>query len=173
MGSIGSSDHEVVYLIPKYKRLLNKGKTEIASIEHMTEEGYEYLNAMFSLTNWDLFVEDANQNVDFLADLVVSYMQFCYKLCTRKKQIKICPNQKPWWNSEVKQACIRMKHAYNTHMYDQEKRIYKKTIIKAKADFKRHLEEAALNNKTSCTWKHLKNMMNQKQRSISILQLKN
>lgn len=57
---LGTSDHNVVYLVPSYKLVLKQQKPERRLVPVWSEESIQCLQDCYSCTDWDLFINDCD-----------------------------------------------------------------------------------------------------------------
>ena len=110
---LGSSDHNIVQLLPAYKQLLKTGTVEEKTVTLWNDEGIEQLRGCFECTNWDCFY-DSCSSLSELTDTVTEYMNFCMNMILPKKIVKIYPNEKPWMTKEVRLLLKAKKQAFQS-----------------------------------------------------------
>ena len=110
---LGSSDHNIVQLLPAYKQLLKTGTVEEKTVTLWNDEGIEQLRGCFECTNWDCFY-DTCSSLSELTDTVTEYMNFCMNMILPKKIVKIYPNEKPWMTKEVRLLLKAKKQAFQS-----------------------------------------------------------
>ena len=62
-------DHNMVHMQPMYRGNVTRSKPTEKTIAQITDESLETLNASFDKTDWDMFIESA-ENIDELVDTV-------------------------------------------------------------------------------------------------------
>ena len=67
---------------PIYRRNLTRTKPTEKNIAQITDESLETLNASFDITDWDMFIESA-ENID---ELVTDYINFNTALILQRKR---------------------------------------------------------------------------------------
>ena len=70
-----NSDHNMVHMKPIYRRKITRTKPTEKNIAQITDESLEILNASFDITDWDMFIESA-ENIDELVDTVTDIINF-------------------------------------------------------------------------------------------------
>ncbi len=96
---IGQSDHLSLFLTP-YKPHISRTKPHTKTVQMWTQEVSSALQGCFKDTRWNLF---ERSDIEHHTTTVLSYITFCTDTVTSKKQIKVFPNQKPWFNNTVRQ----------------------------------------------------------------------
>ena len=112
-----NSDHNMVHMQPIYRRKLTRTKPTEKNIAQITDESLETLNASFDITDWDMFVESA-ENIDELVDTVTDYINFNTALILPTKTLKQYPNNKPWINSSLRKLIVDKHHAFKAGNID-------------------------------------------------------
>lgn len=125
---LGSSDHNVVHLIPLYKSVLKKTKPERRSVPVWSAESINCIQDCFSCTDWDVFT-DACADLDELTETVSAYIMFCEDLVIPRKEIAIYQNNKPWVTKSVKNTIIQRNICFNLGDVTQYK-VLKKQVKK-------------------------------------------
>ena len=106
--ALGSSDHNVILLLPKYRQKLKTQKVQTQTIMAWTADSIESLKGCFDLTDWDVFFEECNGDLNLLYDTICSYITYCADSVIPTKQIKIFANNKPWITKDLK-TCLNLK----------------------------------------------------------------
>ena len=98
---LGRSDHNVLLMIPAYKQKLKTCKPQVKSVKQWTPEAISKLRGCFECTDWGMF-KDSCESYDEYVDTISSYISFCEQSCIPTKNIKIYPNNKPWFKKEIR-----------------------------------------------------------------------
>ena len=110
-------DHNMISMVSIYKSELKQLKPKVITKTSMTPLTEDTMNACFQLTDWDMFVEACEGDVNIHTDTVTSYIMFCYDMHAEKKQITIFPNSKPWvtpvWRLALQLPHINPEYARN------------------------------------------------------------
>ena len=109
MAPIGSSDHNMLYMLPKYRNKLKQTKPAVMERTIYDEDRINKLNACLELTDWDMFIQSCGDDINELTDVVTSYISFCENINLSKKSIKQYPNNKPWIDATLRK-CVVDKH---------------------------------------------------------------
>ena len=156
MPPLKSSDHFMLRMLPVYKSKLKQTKPTVFHKQCLNDETLDSLNACFDLTDWDLFVEDSQGDVNKLVDLVTSYISFCKDIHAVKKQIKLYPNNKPWITPQLRKAIIEKHKSHGSVVYTSKQLAVNSEINIAKANYTRKIEDLFNSNNPSDAWKGLK-----------------
>ncbi|XP_067658336.1 uncharacterized protein [Haliotis asinina] len=158
---LGASDHNSIFLPPKYIQKLKTGKTTKKIIRTWTEDSLEQLKGCFECTNWAVFLENA-ENIDDLVDTVTSYINFCVDLVIPVKEIKTYPNNKPWVSKELKKLLNEKKTAFEENDKVRVKNVQKDInwkVYQCKNDFKNKVESQFKQNDLRQVWQAVKKMI--------------
>ena len=98
---LGNSDHKNIHLIPTYQQKLKRSKPVAKERYAWTEDNTEVLRSCLDCTDWDLFL-DNECSLDKQVDIITDYVNFCIELTIPRKVIRVFPNNKPWFTSELK-----------------------------------------------------------------------
>ncbi|KAK0146755.1 hypothetical protein N1851_013962 [Merluccius polli] len=105
------------------------------------------LQGCLEATDWNIFRE-ATDNIHDYTETVSDYISWCTSVC-------VFPNQKPWFNGDIKQNIRKRREAlksgdqgeYKTARYELER-----SITAAKRAHSQKLESLYLNNNTGSMW---------------------
>ena len=100
--SLGESDHNNVLLTPSYKPAYKRTKPTFKTVRVWTRETAEELKDCFGSTDWDLFVEANNNNIDKISEVVTDYINYCMENIVPTKRVKCFANNKPWVTKGLK-----------------------------------------------------------------------
>lgn len=92
---LGSSDHNVVHLLPTYKTVFQREQVVKQKVKVWTEDSSLALQGCFECTDWSVFL-DSSDDINELTDVVCSYITFCKEPAIPTKEVKVFPNNKPW-----------------------------------------------------------------------------
>ncbi len=166
---LGSSDHNIILLIPTYKPLLKRGKTATKEVEMWTEDAIEELRGALECTEWDVF-KHSSSTLDEMTEVISSYTLHLKNLIIPTKQVKVFPNNKPWLNKAVKDALHRKHNAF-LHGDSKDKTEAKKEvryeIKRAKLQYKSKIEGKFHSNDLRAVWDGMKAMTGQDKRKNS------
>lgn len=166
-----SSDHNMIHMIPSYRPKLKQIKPTVVTRTIISEASMDTLNACFDLTDWNVFIQDADGDVNVLTDLVTSYIEFCSDLHLEKKQVKQYPNNKPWITSELRNLIVDKHKSYGKPDYKDKQKLLDDKIYQAKRAYKDKVESLFKRNSSKDAWRGLKMLtgMNQRRKDPSIL----
>jgi hypothetical protein len=143
-------------MLPKYKPKLKRKKPTVINKEVMNDISLEKLEDCFYLTNWDMFINDADGDVNVLSDVVTSYISFCSEVHLERKEVKMFPNNKPWVTSDLRKCIIDKHNSYGKEDYQEKQRLVNAKIKSAKCVYKEKVEELFKTNNPKDAWKGLK-----------------
>ena len=156
LSPMGSSDHNMVSMLPKYKpKLKQKKPTKITKVIR-NDISLEKMDDCFYLTDWDMFLQDAGGDVNILSDVVTSYITFCSDLHLERKEVKVFPNNKPWVTSDLRKFIVDKHKSYGKEDYRIKKKLLNDKIKSAKDLYKEKVEELFKQNNPKDAWKGLK-----------------
>ena len=158
------SDHNMINMQPIYRRNLTHSKPQEKEITRLTEESLESLNASFDITDWDMFINNA-EDIDDLVDTVTDYIKFNTQMILPTKTLKQYPNNKPWINVTLRKLIVEKHNAFKTGdgNYREKQNEVDKAIERAKSEYKDKVEENFKTNKMKDAWKGLKLLTGQKE----------
>ena len=112
----------------------------------------ERLNAIFDVTNWDVFVDNA-KDVSELVDTISEYIKFNVDMLVPKKTVK--QYNKPWISSELRRQIVNKHKAFTKEPEDcnNKQSEVDNAIKKAKNEYK--FEQLFHNNKMKDAWNGL------------------
>jgi len=94
---LSTADRNCIHLIPTCGACLQRRKVTTSKVKVWTESKL-VLQGCLDCTVWEEFTE-SSQDLDELTDVVSSY---CEDIVTPQKEVKICPNSKPWVSEHLK-----------------------------------------------------------------------
>ena len=122
---LGRSDHAMVYLESTYKQQLKCVKPTVKTVKQWSVNAMETIRGCFECTDWGVFNETATDIHEY-TETVGDYITFCEGLCIPTKTTTSYPNDKPWFNTYIKQRRIKMRTKTmtktNTRKRDMRKR---------------------------------------------------
>ncbi len=160
---LGQSDHLSLFLTPAYKPLISRKKTQIKTVQIWTEEVSSALQDCFEDTKWELFDQS---DLELYTSTVLSYINFCTDIVTLEKQIKVYPNQKPWFNNRVREL-LRVRDAAlrsrDREEYGRARANLHRGITQAKREYKQRIEDNFNKNNPHAMWQGVRNITDYKQ----------
>lgn len=105
------ADHNCVHLLPAYKTVLKKEKTQIKEVKVCSDESVLSVQEYFHCTDWEMF-QQSTGDLDELPDVTCSYATFCRDTIVSSKRVKIHPNNRPWVTKSVKSCRKKKKCAF-------------------------------------------------------------
>lgn len=91
---LGSADHNCVFLLPTYRTVLRREKVQTKDVKVWTEDSVLCLQECYNCTDWNMFRESCDDDLDELTDVTCSYVSFCRDMIIPSKTVKIYPNNK-------------------------------------------------------------------------------
>lgn len=105
---LGSSDHNIVHLLPTYKSVLQRERR----VDIWSDESSLALQGCFDCADWSVF-QDSSDDIHELTDALCSYIQFCKDTVIPSMKVKVYPNNKPRVSSELKNVISQRNAAFN------------------------------------------------------------
>ena len=105
---LGSSDHDMVHLVPVYKQKLKREKPQVKEVREWLNDSTEALRACFECTDWKTLTDAST------IDMATEVVKFCEDMIIPKKNIKIFPNSKPWVSKDIRVLLQRKQLAFKT-----------------------------------------------------------
>ena len=166
---LGLSDHNMIYLVPKYRQKIKSKKPVVRAVKSIDSESIQNLQNCLDNTDWCAIRSVCTDTHEF-AHMVTSYVKFCQDMCIPEKTVKCFDNNKPWFNCDVKAAMKEQEQTFKSEDKDKKK-IAKYNVInaikKAKRDYSGKLEDKFANNDTRSVWQGLQAVTNYKQKTPS------
>ncbi|XP_077990622.1 uncharacterized protein LOC144444944 [Glandiceps talaboti] len=166
---LGNSDHSTIFLVPAYRQELKRCKPVKRSIPQWTDDAIECLRACFDATDWGVFKENA-ADLDEYTETVIHYIKFCENICIPVKAMTKFPNDKPWFDKNIRQKIIAKQVAYQSkddQQYKKAKYDLRNAIKQAKRAYKDKLEVNLTTSNTRDLWQGLQRILNYKSKSKS------
>ena len=168
---LGKADHNLVYLIPKYRPIVQREKPKIMTVQQWNEDSIEHLRAELDATDWNVFVEAAG-DLDELTETVSEYINFCVDLTIPTKKTKVFPNNKPWITKRVKSIINKKKGIFSKGDLEGLKQVQselKRVIREEKAVYKDKVEGFFTGNNMKRVWEGMRLMSGYSNKSKSCL----
>ncbi|XDV19566.1 hypothetical protein PO909_025015 [Leuciscus waleckii] len=169
---LGTSDHNVVYLVPMYKSVLKRHKVERRMVPVWTENSVHCLQDCFSVTDWDVF-KNACPDLDELTETVSAYISFCEEMIIPQKSILIYPNNKPWVSKSVKSIINQRNISFNQGDMIQHRVLskqLKRELKLAKRVYKDKVENLLRTGNSRPAWEGVKTIMGLQSKTFCITQ---
>ncbi|PIK47650.1 hypothetical protein BSL78_15480 [Apostichopus japonicus] len=138
LAQLGSSDHSIIHMSPKYHRELERSKPIEKTQLSWNKEAVDQLRGCFECTDWNVFDDP---NLQDTTTTVTEYINFCADLIIPKKSFRIFPNSKPWLSKELKSLVYEKKAAFSSGDFDLVKtkqREIKKEVKRCKKSTERN-----------------------------------
>lgn len=166
---LGDSDHSMVLLTPTYRQRLKTVKPVTKTVRRWTSEATEALRGCLETTDWSVFKESSS-SLDEYADTVTSYVAFCENSCVPIKTVRVFGNNKPWFRRSVKIKLDAKNEAFKSGdpvQYREAKAELRREINRAKAAYRKKLEDQVSSNNTREVWRGLQQITNYKQKAVA------
>ncbi|KAK0139208.1 hypothetical protein N1851_024135 [Merluccius polli] len=153
------SDHNLVLLPSKYTPLVHRQSISSKSVRVWSEDACEDLRGCFERTDWTVFYDDEDSNVDNIAECVTAYINFCTDMIIPCKTIKSFANNKPWVTKEIKAAINNKKRAFRKGDKNKLKlaqKNLKRAIRQGKRKYKDRVESKLQQGDSRGLWKGMK-----------------
>lgn len=92
---LGQSDHNLIQQLLKHRPLVQRQRVTQAVIHEWTPEAGEALQSCFEGTNWNLFIDDWEEDLKGLSECVMDYGNICTDNVVPSK-MKCNANNNPW-----------------------------------------------------------------------------
>ncbi|KAL4009710.1 hypothetical protein ACER0C_003562 [Sarotherodon galilaeus] len=112
--AFGKADHCSILLLPAYRQRLKQEKPASRVIYKWDSEAEEVLQDCFETTDWQIFVDAADGNINELTDSVIGYIGKCMDDIITKTTVRIYPNQKPWARKDHRDKMESSYHSFDT-----------------------------------------------------------
>ena len=140
MANLGESDHNLVFVRPKYLPIVQRIKPKTVHVKNSTAEAITRLQGAFECTDWIVFLESA-VNINELAESVVQHIKFCMDDCIPTKRRKIYSNNKPWITKHIKVILSRKKQIFGKNRIEGRLQIQRELKIEIRREKKIYKEK--------------------------------
>ena len=117
--AFGKADHTSILLLPAYKQKLKQVRPVMRTVHQWCDESVEALQDCFDSTDWLMFREAADGDINEYTDTVTSYIHHCIDDVVPKRTVRSFPNQKPWVDTAVRASLRARSAAFNSGDPDQ------------------------------------------------------
>jgi hypothetical protein len=151
----GKSDHLAIILRPACIKRLKARPVTIKTVNTWTDSAQASLQGCLEATDWNIF-RDATDNIHDYTETVSDYISWCTSICAPPRSVRVFPNQKPWFNGDIKQNIRIRREAFKSGGQEEYKRArydLERSITAAKRAHSKKLESLYLNNNTRSMWK--------------------
>lgn len=118
------------------------------------------------ITDWEIFFQSCEGDLNLLTDSISSYLTFCEGTVIPTKQVKLYPNNKPWVTKDLKQCLNNKKVAFlqgDTHRVKQFNSELRRKTRLAKLHYKNKVKEKFTTGNAREAWQGLNTMMGRAQ----------
>ena len=116
-GSIGMSDHNMVELAPVYLKKCTRVQPIKKDIHTILPDGYNQLIEIFNETEWSVLTADIDTDPNLALDIITQYIKFNQERVTTRKTITIYPNNKQWFDAELRALAVQKHKAFGTDSF--------------------------------------------------------
>ena len=140
MANLGESDHNLVFVRPKYLPIVQRIKPKTVLVRNWNAEAITRLQGAFECTDWSVFLESA-VNINELTESVVQYIKFCMDDCIPTKLCKFYSNNKPWITKHIKVILNRRKQIFGKNRIEGRLQIQRELRIEIRREKKKYKEK--------------------------------
>ena len=127
-----------------------------------TNSALTELQSCLEATDMNVF-KKATVNIHNYTENVSCYVEWCTSICIPFRTFRVFPNQKPWFNADVRlkirNRCAALKSGDTTE-YRRTRYELRKSIKAAKRLYSRKLENCYLDNNTHSMWQGIQAVTN-------------
>ena len=146
---LGLSDHLSLFLYPSYQQRIKATRPATKSITVWNEDAIPQLQDCFDSTDWTIFNSleapvDPKRALEEYTSSVMDYINFCVNNVTRRRTVRVFPNQKPWMCREVRTLLKARDAAYRSGdapAYSVARAALRRGIKSAKAKHRQRVEQ--------------------------------
>ncbi|XDV41036.1 hypothetical protein PO909_009977 [Leuciscus waleckii] len=169
----GKADHLAILLKPTYIRRLSDPVTKKV-VNIWTESALMNLQGCLEATDMNVF-KDASEDIHDYTETVSYYINWCTSICVPSRTVRIFPNQKRWFNGDIrlkiKQRQVAFK-AGNGEEYKKARYDLRKRVKVAKKAYSQKLESHYMQNDTRSMWQGIQSVTNYNKRSTNRMEIK-
>ena len=161
------TQHTVI-LTPAYRQKL-KTQPVKRTMQKWIPKSTEALRSCFECTDWSTF-EHACTDLDKYIDTVTAYISFCVESRIPTWTVCVYTNDKPWFMKEVKNKLVAKDAAFRSGDGEEFRRAKyntRRTIARAKMEYKDKLEDQFASNNTHAVWQGLQTITQYKAKSVT------
>lgn len=161
---LGRSDHNTIFLIPRYRQKLKSTKPTKKVIKQWSIQAQNELKECLHTTDWSVF-RDEFTTLDEYCDAVTSYIHFAENVCFPSKTVTVYSNNKPWFSKDIRMLYLERKSAFQSGdicQYSLAKYAFERAVRKAKADYRAKLEAKLGVHDNRGVWQSLQQITNYK-----------
>ncbi len=150
-----------VLLLPAYRQKLKREAPALRTVHCWSDQSDATLQDCFDHVDWDMFRAASEDDIEAYSDTVTCFIRKCIDDVVPTKTIRICPNQKPWINSDVRSALSARTSAFKSGNTDDRKEAsydLRRSIKAAKRTYKNKVEEHFNNNNPRSMWQGINNI---------------
>ena len=151
MANLGESDHNLVFVRPKYLPIVQRIKLKTVLVKNWTAEAITRLQGAFECTDLNVFLESA-VNINELAESVVQCIKFCMDYCNPTRCCKVYSNNKPWITKHIKVILSRRKQIFQNNRIEGRLQIQRELRNEIRREKRKYKEKIEKHLKESMAW---------------------
>ncbi len=139
----GKLDHSSILLQPAYRHKVKREAPALRTVQCWSDQLDAILQDCFDHVDWDMFRAASDDDIEVYSDTVTCFIRTCVGDVVPTKTIRIYPNQKPWFNSDVRAALSARTSAFKFGNIDYRKQAsydLRRSIKAAKRQYKNKFE---------------------------------
>ena len=168
---LGKSDHNLVFLQPKYTPKVRRQPTTTRSFRKWSPEAEDALRDCFESTDWSVLQDSFGEDIEGVTHCTTDYLNFCMDIVAPTKTVRCFPNNKPWITSNVKHLLNMKKRAFKEGDQAERKRVQgelKTMLREAKDSYRRKVEQKLQENNMREVWDGMKTITGCKKSSSTV-----
>ncbi|CAM4331524.1 unnamed protein product [Leuciscus chuanchicus] len=151
-------------VLPTYIKRLKAQPVTTKTVNTWTDSAQASLQGCLEATDWNIFKE-ATDDIHEYTEAVSDYISWCTSTCAPPRTVRVFPNQKPWFNGNIKQKIRKRQEAFKSGDQSEYKKAryeLQKSIRAAKRAYSQKLERFYLSNNTRSMWQGIQAVTNYK-----------
>lgn len=168
--AFGKADHISILLLPVYRQKLKQARPAVRTVHLWSDESVAIPQDCFETTDWLMFREVADGNINEYTDSVSSFIQHCIEDIVPKKSVRSFPNQKPWVDAGVRTNLRARAAAFNSgdpDLYRKARYEIRNAIKTSKRTYRTRVESSYHGSDPRRMWRGLKAITDYKGRGCS------
>ncbi|KAK7922573.1 hypothetical protein WMY93_009475 [Mugilogobius chulae] len=158
---LGRADHNIVHLRPVYQPIVHRQPVVSRVVKRWSPESEEALRDCFDTTVWTELCDPHGEDINAMTECITDYINFCFENTVPSRTVRCFSNNKPWINPDIKALLKEKKRAFKSGNKDRLRTAQKKLrrkIRRAKAAYRRRMEQQLQNQNISAVWRSLKHI---------------
>ncbi|KAK7913293.1 hypothetical protein WMY93_013504 [Mugilogobius chulae] len=158
---LGRADHNIVHLRPVYQPIVHRQPVVSRVVKRWSPESEEALRDCFDTTVWTELCDPHGEDINAMTECITDYINFCFENTVPSRTVRCFSNNKPWINPDIKALLKEKKRAFKSGnkegLRTAQKKLRRK-IRRAKAAYRRRMEQQLQNQNISAVWRSLKHI---------------